>query len=342
MFPKDDLKQVVKDFKKNIQFKDNRYITKLLIRKTDEILPDNYILANNRLINLEKQLDRNKKRFADYDKIIQDYIKEGIVERIDHFDNNTILGRVHYLPHRGVVREDHDTTKLRIVFDASAKIRNELSLNDILYSGPCLLPYLYDILLRFRTGKIGLVGDIKQAFLQVEIAEEHRDFVRFLWFKDINETPRKITSLRFTRVVFGLTSSPFLLNGTIKIHVSKYLPVPHYTDVVKKLILNLYVDDSTNSFDTLETAMEFYEKSKSCLKEANFDLRKWATNSFELKKFIGSNENNSRSEMDISDSETYAENLYDSSSVYRKFLGLNWDTGANDLIFDFENIYRTA
>ena len=60
------------------------------------------ILANNRLINLEKQLDRNKKRFADYDKIIQDYIKEGIVERIDHFDNNTILGRVHYLPHRGV------------------------------------------------------------------------------------------------------------------------------------------------------------------------------------------------------------------------------------------------
>ena len=42
MFPKDDLKQVVKDFKKNIQFKDNRYITKLLIRKTDEILPDKY------------------------------------------------------------------------------------------------------------------------------------------------------------------------------------------------------------------------------------------------------------------------------------------------------------
>ena len=139
MFPKDDLKQVVKDFKKNIQFKDNRYITKLLIRKTDEILPDNYILANNRLINLEKQLDRNKKRFADQDKLIQDYIKEGIVERIDHFDNNTNLGRVHYLPHRGVVREYHDTTKLNIVFDVWAKIRNERSLNDILYSGPCLI-----------------------------------------------------------------------------------------------------------------------------------------------------------------------------------------------------------
>ena len=62
--------------------------------------------------------------------------------------------------------------------------------------------------------------------------------------------------------------------------------------------------------------MEFYEKSKSCLKEANFDLRKWATNSFELKKFIDSNENKSRPEMDISNSETYVENLYGSTSVY--------------------------
>ena len=41
----------------------NPYITKLLIRKTGDILPDNYILANNRVINLEKQLDLNKKRF---------------------------------------------------------------------------------------------------------------------------------------------------------------------------------------------------------------------------------------------------------------------------------------
>ena len=50
---------------------------------------------------------------------------------MDHFDNNTILGRVHY-PLQGVLREDRDTAKLRIVFDASAKVINELSLNDIL------------------------------------------------------------------------------------------------------------------------------------------------------------------------------------------------------------------
>ena len=72
VFPKDDHKHVLEDFEKDIQFKNNRYITKLPIRKTDDILPDNCILANNRIINLEKQLDRNKKRCADYDKIIQE------------------------------------------------------------------------------------------------------------------------------------------------------------------------------------------------------------------------------------------------------------------------------
>ena len=119
----------------------------------------------------------------------------------------------------------------------------------------------------------------------------------------------KVTSLRFTRVVLGLTSSPFLLNGTIKIRVSKYLPVRHYTDIVKKLILNFCVDDLTDSFDTIETAIEFYEKPKSCLKEANFELQKWTTNSLELKQFIESNENNSRSKMDISNSGTNVGNL---------------------------------
>ena len=64
------------------------------------------------------------------------------------------------------------------------------------------------------------------------------------------------------------------------------------------------MDDSTNSFHTIETAIEFYEKSKSCLKETNFELGNWATNSFELEKYIDSNENYSRSKNDVSDSET--------------------------------------
>ena len=72
---------------------------------------------------------------------------------------------------------------------------DEPSLNDLLYSGPCMLPFLYDILLRFRISKVGLIADIKQAFLNIGIADEHRDFLRFLWFsEDGNQT----ITFRFT------------------------------------------------------------------------------------------------------------------------------------------------
>ena len=179
-------------------------------------------------------------------------------------------------PHSAVIRENNETTKLRIVFDVSSKAKREHCINDILYSGPCLLPYLYDILLRFRAGKFGLIADIKQAFLQIDITEDHRDLLRFLCFKNINDVPLTPTTLRFTRVVFGFTSRPFLLNATIKHHFEKYMLNPNFTKIIKKLTMNLCVDDSINSLDNLQIALEFYKKSKACLKDANFELRQCA------------------------------------------------------------------
>ena len=123
------------------------------------------------------------------------------------------------------------------MFDACSKVRDESSLNDCLYSGPCLLPAIYDILLRFRLGKIGLVSDIEQAFLNIAMAEEHRDLLRFLWYENFDADDPEVISLRFTRVVFGLTSSPFLLNGTISSHVSQNIVNEiHNVEVLKNLL----------------------------------------------------------------------------------------------------------
>ena len=72
-----------------------------------------------------------------------------------------------------------------VVFDASAKFKSEKSLNKVLDPRPCLLPILFNILLRFWTGNIGLIADIKQAFLQIEVTPEHRDFLWFMWFDDV-------------------------------------------------------------------------------------------------------------------------------------------------------------
>ena len=117
----------------------------------------------NRFISLQRKLNKNPQLFKTYDEIISD-IQHGIVEIVDQPGTE---GNVHYLPHRAVVRNENETTKVRIVFDASSQRGNELSLNDCLYLGPCLLPSLYDILLRFRIGEIGMVSDIQQAFLNM-------------------------------------------------------------------------------------------------------------------------------------------------------------------------------
>ena len=114
---------------------------------------------------------------------------------------------------------------------------------------------------------------MKQVFHQIEIVKEHRDFLRFLWFKDIFYNKDTIT-LRFKRVIFGLTCSPFLLNETIKEHLQKYLPLRDYRQVVIQLLENLYLDDSSNSFSGIEKCSKFYEQFKTCLADANLHLCK--------------------------------------------------------------------
>ena len=86
------------------------------------------------------------------------------------------------------------------------------------YRGPYLLPHIFDALLQFQLGKIAMVSDIKQTFLQIPIDESNRDYLRMIWFDNVFSTNPTIKLLQFTRFVFGLTSSPSVLNRTIKIH----------------------------------------------------------------------------------------------------------------------------
>ena len=111
-------------------------------------------------------------------------------------------GRVFYLPHKPVVREAAESTKVRIVFDASAKANdNSPSLNDCLETGPVLQNRLWNVLVRNRFKPVALSADLKQAFLQIRIREKDRDVLRFQWVSDRN--PKKTEVYRFTRALFG-------------------------------------------------------------------------------------------------------------------------------------------
>ena len=119
------------------------------------------------------------------------------------------------MPHKAVIRESAQTTKVRIVNDASAKPNSSsASQNDCLE--PAYKNLLWDILVRTRLRPVLLCGDIEKAFLLIRIRENDRDALQFDWIQNCN--PTNIEILRFTRLVFGLTQSTFILEGTLKKH----------------------------------------------------------------------------------------------------------------------------
>ena len=162
-----------------------------------------YHLSKKRLESTFRKLKKSPEILKEYDAVIQDQLKRGIVERV--VSTNDIPGEVHYQPHHPVIRQAKTTTKVRVVYDASAKTGSNPSLNECLHAGLSLLESIPDILLRFRTNKVALVGDVEKVFIMVGITEADRDVLRFLWFDDaMVEAPTPVV-LRFARVVFGVS-----------------------------------------------------------------------------------------------------------------------------------------
>ena len=148
-------------------------------------------------------------------------------------------GQQFYLPHKPVVREAASTTKLRVVYDASTRASHDRpSLNECLNPGHPLLNRLWDVLVRQRVYPVAVSRDIRQAFLQIRVRESEQDALRFHWR---SQEENEVETYRFTRVLFGLTPSPFLLNAVLEAHLDTWQK--RCPDVVAGLRKSLYIDD---------------------------------------------------------------------------------------------------
>ena len=259
---------------------DGKYETGLIWKPIHPKLPTNETRSKARLLTLLKKLERDPERLRAYDEIIQGQLRDGIVEEVtsDMISNKSMQ---FFIPHKMVTKEDSLTTKHRIVFDASAKENDESpSLNQCLETGPSLQNLIWDILVKVRFSPIILAGDLKQAFLQVKIREEDRNFLQFHWIKDV--LTKEITVLRFTRALFGLVQSPFLLGATIKYHLQGYKE--RYPKIVADIEKNLYVDDLIQGACTTNELSKFKECSTQIFKDAGFTLHKWNSNQPDLEE----------------------------------------------------------
>ena len=259
------------EFLRSVTINDEgRYEVPLPWTENHPPLDSNKGIALRRLQSTAKKLTSDG-YYADYDDVFQNWINLGIIERVPKEEEQN-WG--HYMPHRHVIKEN-STTVVRPVFDASSKLPPHPSINDCLHKGSNLIESIANILLRFREGKIGVISDVEKAFLQISICPKDRDFLRFFWFdKDGN-----IIILRHCRVVFGVTSSPFILGAIIEHHLNNILKRSDITPAMRanilKLIESLYVDNSVTSFNTEIELYNFIKDAKNVMELAKFNLRGW-------------------------------------------------------------------
>ena len=193
------------------------------------------------------------------------------------------------------------------------------------------------------------MGYIKKAFLNVRIREEDREALRFIWVDSLTEDVPGLVLYRFCRVVFGVNASPFLLNASLKHHISQYNADPEF---VENLLNSFYVDDLVSGEGSVERALSLYQKSNKRLSEGGFNLRKWISNSPKLLELISEEkaiveESSSESKPVVEDTESYAKTTtghlekLDMKNEH-KVLGLNWNCLSDELIFRFEALLRLA
>ncbi|XP_062703682.1 uncharacterized protein LOC134286125 [Aedes albopictus] len=157
----------------------------------------------------------------------------------------------YYIPHSCVIKPDSTSTKLRVVFDASAKTSSNISLNDIQHSGPVIQRELFDLLLDFRCHDKVATADVVKMYRQVNLHEEDSWFQCILWRNDPSE---EIQVYRLKTVTYGEAASSFLACRALHEVGEEIRPEqPEIAEVIQQCF---YVDNFMMGGDSAEKLLE--------------------------------------------------------------------------------------
>ena len=250
---------------------EGRYQVAISWKKNTTLPQNNYEMALRRLEGTEHRLLKSPEIARTYIDCIEQYTLKGYIRKVPKEGRPTARW---FLPHIPIVRPDRTTTKTRIVFDASARYQG-VSLNDVICQGPKLQRDLFHVLLPFRKNPVALVCDIAEMYLRIEIATEDRPFHWFLW-RDLDQ--QKVPEeYEFSRVVFGVNSSPFLAQFVTQHHAETHRT--QYPLGAETALKSTYMDDSMDSVADHQQEIELYKQLSQLWKRAGMQARKWLSNS---------------------------------------------------------------
>ena len=247
-----------------------RYVVKIPFKSTTSQLGDSMFMATKRLDHLLRRLDRDPTTKELYQKFINEYQDLGHLEEVP-IESTHDPAKVQYLPHHCVIRPSSTTTKLRVVFDASAKTTSGFSLNDIQYTGAKVQQDLFPIMIRMRKHRYALIADVEKMFRQITMHPSHCDLQRILWKRD-----QDLIAYRLKTVTYGTSSAPFLAARTLKqLALDEQQKFPLAAAILQR---DFYVDDLMTGTDTIEEAVVLQKQMIDLFECGGMKLNKWCSN----------------------------------------------------------------
>ncbi|XP_026479809.1 uncharacterized protein LOC113386232 [Ctenocephalides felis] len=245
-----------------------------------ERLGSSFVTAKHRFLNLERRFARDVSLFEAYSKFVREYIDLGHAEQIVLTPEEAVRNDYYFLPHHPVVK-DGNFSKIRVVFDASAKSSSGISLNNILHTGPKLQQDLFSILVRFRCQQFVFVADIVKMYRQIKVRNEDQRYQLIIW----RDNPQEILKFfRLTTVTYGTACAPYLAMRCLKMLAQSNLTT--YSRAAQVLDRDCYVDDIITGANTSDDLVRIQGEIVRLLGEGGFSLHKWSSNCREVLQAI--------------------------------------------------------
>ncbi|XP_065203469.1 uncharacterized protein LOC135833627 [Planococcus citri] len=239
---------------------DGSFIVRLPFKEDPEAITGNFGIALKYLNRIESKLDTKTK--AMYSDFMEEY------QALNHMSIVDDEKPRYFIPHHAVLRPSSTTTKLRVVFHASAKSYCGKSLNDVLMVGPTLQPELFDTSLRFRTRRWAIVADISGMYRCVWVDEEDRRFQSIIWRGKKRE---------LNTITYGTGNASYTATACLEVVAEEVKETqPVVSESIKK---DFYVDDWLSGADSVEEAIELQRAVHEALLSGGFKLRKYQSNS---------------------------------------------------------------
>jgi hypothetical protein len=305
-----------------------RYVSPLPLNSKFSGLGASRYMAVKRLEQVERRLSRGS-HSDQYLNFMREYEDLGHMEEVQPGNCGEEVGRTNYLPHHFVLREESTSTKLRVVFDGSAKTSSGLSFNSCLLVGPKVQDDLFYHLLRFRLNPIALKADVVKMFRQFRVSSSDADLQRILW-RETPDSPMK--EYRLTTVTYGTASAPYAASRCMKqISLDYAEEFPEAAGVFGR---NFYVDDLLVSVPSVEDGVRVQKGLEVVAAKAGLEIGKWDSNASQVLEHVPLASRAKNSKFHVDDGQ-----------FVTKALGVTWDSVSDYLLFqgfEFRNILRVT